>query len=286
MKTNFCIAIYMFFYNTCLTYSSNLTENCGKTNVNSIESDWRIVGGSKTLSGEFPWQILLTREFTNDEDEDMMAMCGGSIINEEFILTAAHCVSDGKDVTEYKVYLGEHDLDRKEGTEILTYVQKIISHERYDPKLTHNDIALVKLKGKIDFKNKHKFLKPICLASPTTQTGKDCYATGFGQRKSKGPNSQILLKVYEPLYDVTTCKAKLKYVDYKTNICGGGRTSVGSGTCMGDSGGPLQCKASDGKWYQVGITSWGIPCGNRGLPDVFTRVSAYYDWIQKTINRY
>jgi len=84
---------------------------------------------------------------------------------------------------------------------------------------------------------------------------------------------------------VITCKAKLKHVDYKTNVCGGGRMSGGTGVCMGDSGGPLQCKANDGKWYQVGITSWGIPCALRSLPDVFTSVSAYYDWIQKTVNK-
>ncbi len=88
------------------------------------------------------------------------------------------------------------------------------------------------------------------------------------------------MKVYEPIYNLTRCRAKLRYVD-STNVCAGGRTY--GGVCKGDSGGPLQCKSSDGKWYQVGITSWGVPCAQPGFPDVYTKVSAYYDWIVQNI---
>jgi hypothetical protein len=162
----------------------------------------------------------------------------------------------------------------------------------------------VKLKGKIDFKLRQKSLRSICLATPATEAANDCFATGFGDRTASnvvsmtvikidsnifsaligGPNSKILLKVYEPIYNLTNCRAKLRYVD-STNVCAGGQTRGGLGVCMGDSGGPLQCKARDGKWYQVGITSWGVPCAKPGLPDVYTKVSAYYDWIVQTIDK-
>ena len=83
------------------------------------------------------------------------------------------------------------------------------------------------------------------------------------------------------LWTTQSCAARLPYIR-DTNICAGGTLEGSTGVCKGDSGGPLQCY-TNGKWYQIGITSWGIPCGNRGYPDVYTKVVQYHQWIQQTI---
>lgn len=98
-----------------------------------------------------------------------------------------------------------------------------------------------------------------------------------------GPHSNILSKVEEPIFDMKTCSVIMApFVSQTLNICAGG-TSLSHGTCTGDSGGPLQCRSSDGKWYQTGIISWGNPCAHPNYPDVFTKVSAYRTWIEDSI---
>ena len=93
------------------------------------------------------------------------------------------------------------------------------------------------------------------------------------------------MKVSEPIYDISLCYMKLNHIDKERNLCAGGSAKGGLGTCKGDSGGPLQCQSSDGKWFQVGITSWGQPCAHAGVPDVFTRVSYFRDWIQNVLDK-
>src|SRR5882757_7029704 len=91
---------------------------------------------------------------------------------------------------------------------------------------------------------------------------------------------QILQKVAEPIDEDSVCATIYSPIYNSTvELCGG--SGKGKGVCTGDSGGPLQCVASDGKWYQFGITSYGGPCGD--YPDVFAKVVSFADWIEKTI---
>jgi secreted trypsin-like serine protease len=91
------------------------------------------------------------------------------------------------------------------------------------------------------------------------------------------------MKVSEPIFDISKCSLIMNHINNETNICAGGSSKGGKGTCKGDAGGPLQCQSADKKWYQIGITSWGKPCAKPGIPDVFTRVAYFRDWIEKTI---
>ena len=96
-------------------------------------------------------------------------------------------------------------------------------------------------------------------------------------------SDKSLTKVFEPVFNMSKCDHLMDNVNEERNICAGGTQIEGRGTCKGDSGGPLQCLNANGKWYQVGITSWGYPCAHANVPDVFTRVSYYRDWISKNI---
>ena len=104
-----------------------------------------------------------------------------------------------------------------------------------------------------------------------------------------GPLSRILKSVMVPIYDTKMCrsihlnKSMEAIVDLNSEICAGGSAQGGTGVCVSDSGGPLQCQSSDNKWYQIGISSWTYRCAAPGVPDVYTKVSKFYDWIEKTI---
>jgi len=93
-----------------------------------------------------------------------------------------------------------------------------------------------------------------------------------------------------PIFDTKKCsdvyfsKSNEPKVNSTTEICAGGSLDGGSGVCVSDSGGPLQCQLSDNKWYQIGIVSWAYRCAAPGIPDVFTRVTRFYDWIEYNIN--
>lgn len=78
----------------------------------------------------------------------------------------------------------------------------------------------------------------------------------------------------------------MENVNNETNICAGGSSKGGMGNCKKDGGGPLQCQSTDKKWYQIGIMSFGDPCAKPGIPDVFTRVAYFRDWIEKTIEKF
>jgi secreted trypsin-like serine protease len=93
------------------------------------------------------------------------------------------------------------------------------------------------------------------------------------------------MKVSLSEFNLTTCKKLMDNINPDTNLCFGGDDKGGFGTCTGDSGGPLQCQSSDGKWYQIGIISWGISCARANIPDVYTRVAYFYDWIEEVINK-
>jgi secreted trypsin-like serine protease len=106
----------------------NFTTNCGRSHTTGVQPEMRIVGGTPTASGEFPWQIMLIRRFTNELDQKMMELCGGTIVNEKWMLTAAHCVAKSSVASEYEVQLGVHDLNKREGTELRASVAKVYSN--------------------------------------------------------------------------------------------------------------------------------------------------------------
>lgn len=127
----------------------------------SSKDDLKIVGGLLADPGQFPYQVALLNGYG--------FTCGGSIYNENFIITAAHCVysyhNDHKlnKNTQYSIIAGDHNLYEEEGTEQVVEVAKIIIHEAYDPQMLVNDIALLKLKNPLRFT---KYINKIRLPPP------------------------------------------------------------------------------------------------------------------------
>ncbi|XP_066486400.1 serine protease 27-like [Tiliqua scincoides] len=255
------------------------TRACGKP----VVSLNRIVKGLDTAPGEFPWQISLQLNHKH--------VCGGSLISHDWVITAAHCFYQFRDLSEYQVLLGVTQLSNPGPQACCLGVKKIIVNPTYAGQTTSGDIALVQLSRKVHYSD---FILPICLpdASVKFPPGKLCWVTGWGNlRHSVGlPSPQTLQKLQVPIIDSKTCSAL-----YRTNmgdglppraikddmICAGFAEGM-KDACKGDSGGPMVCMIG-WSWVLAGIVSWGEGCAIENRPGVYSRLTYYESWIHSII---
>ncbi|RNA17655.1 serine protease 27-like [Brachionus plicatilis] len=233
----------------------------------------KIVGGQQADPEDWGWQALL--EYLGSFS------CGGSLINREWVITAAHCIRIPINPSNYNIKLGVHNRLSPESYSISRTVSEIIIHPSYNDVTEENDIALVKLSSPVDYTDQ---VLPICLPSQNYDfTNQMSWATGWGSLFSGGFASNNLMEVEMPILSEPDCR--LKYfqsnnllINTANSICAG-ENGQGKDTCQGDSGGPLVVKVGE-KWQLAGITSWGIGCGDGG---VYTKTSFYIDWILEFI---
>ncbi|KAK4878655.1 hypothetical protein RN001_011161 [Aquatica leii] len=222
--------------------------------INAFPNE-RIVGGQPASISTYPYQASL-RSMSNTH------FCGGSIISDEWILTAAHCLP-GRTARNMFVVVGTNSLNS--GGSRYT-VSEIISHPNYNEDSNVNDIALIKISGKIVFGPN---VKPVRLSLDYPPTGSNLTLTGWGLQAYPSdslPNILQFINLYS--IDIEHCKSILFSFPITSNhLCT--VHSKGKGACQGDSGGPLVYND-----IQVGIVSWGIPCA-KGFPDIFTSVSSF-----------
>ncbi|KAI4471106.1 polyserase-related [Holotrichia oblita] len=253
----------MYWKNTFLCFAVIL--NILHLTTSQIEftdiEDHRIVGGFDAADGQFPYQISLRWHGRH--------ICGGSILNQHYILTAAHCIH--RQVPEnLTVVTGSNNLDEGGNT---YKIEKLIAHQGYVPQTITNDIALIKLAEEVKYGDKVEAIK---LPEKDTGCNIELTLSGWGTTTYPGqiPNKLQTIK----LFSVSNVKCTLDHpraVILPTNICT--LNKEGEGACHGDSGGPLVYED-----YQVGVVSWGIPCA-KGKPDVFTRVYSYRKWIEENM---
>ncbi|XP_052280217.1 chymotrypsinogen B-like [Dreissena polymorpha] len=231
----------------------------------------RIVGGLDAVEGEWPWQVAFL-----DMRGDLF--CGGVLISDQFVVTAAHCFFDQSEA-DTQIVLGEHHLAHHTGNEVRRTAKTIVKHGDYNPVTYENDIAFVQLNSPVDITG--HYVRTACLGTrDITWTSADaCFASGWGYTQDYITDSRHLQHVPMQLVNTSTCSAAWR--SYATvsdvqNVCAGNGTH---GTCQGDSGGPLVCYR-DGQYHVVGVTSFGYyTCTTAGYPDVYMRISAYLDWM-------
>uniref|UniRef100_A0A3Q1GIF0 pancreatic elastase II n=2 Tax=Acanthochromis polyacanthus TaxID=80966 RepID=A0A3Q1GIF0_9TELE len=248
---------------------------CGVPTFQPLVS--RVVGGVDARPHSWPWQISL--QYNNAGE--WRHTCGGTLISNQWVLTAAHCISSSR---EYRVALGKQNLRETEDGEALLGTANIIVHEKWNALFIRNDIALIKLQSPVAFSDT---VTASCL--PTDGAilphNEACYVTGWGRVSTGGPIADILQQALLPVVDFATCSRYDWWGSQVTEsmVCAGG-DGVVSG-CNGDSGGPLNCQSSSGAWEVHGIVSFGsgLSCNFPRKPTVFTRVSAYGDWISATM---
>ncbi|XP_061587086.1 serine protease 56 [Cololabis saira] len=236
----------------------------------------RIVGGSPAPLGSWPWLVNLQL--------DGGLMCGGVLVDSSWVVTAAHCFAGSRSESYWTAVVGEFDITKTDPDEQVLKVNRIIPHPKFNPKTFNNDIALVELTSPVVLS---EHVTPVCLPSDSDPpTGSPCLVAGWGSLYEDGPSADVVMEAKVPLLPQSTCKSALgKELVTNTMLCAG-YLSGGVDSCQGDSGGPLiyQDRIS-GRFQLYGITSWGDGCGEKGKPGVYTRVSAFSDWIQAEIQK-
>ncbi|KAM5229625.1 serine protease 52-like [Hipposideros larvatus] len=226
----------------------------------------KIVGGEPADIAEFPWQVNIF-----DQGEHL---CGGSILSEWWILTASHCFIN-KNKSTLEIIHSDRNFNTKNLTKVK--VDKLIIHPYFDSWLFDNDIALLLLKSPFNLGVKKV---PICLSEVTNiKRWINCWVSGWGITIPMQGVHAKLHKVNLQLVKWRKCSHVMPMVT--RNMLCAGNTGGGKDACQGDSGGPLVCQKKNNKsiWYQLGIVSWGVGCGRKNLPGVYTKVSNYLLWI-------
>ncbi|XP_076449252.1 trypsin-1-like [Babylonia areolata] len=266
-----------------LVLSSVKAHYCGNSHeldsIRRARSHSRIVGGELVSKcSVVPWQVRL---IIGDN------LCGGSIISDRHILTAAHCLHEMQD-ERITVTAGDIEMWVDELNEKTFEVEHFIIHQDYDPGTFENDIALITLGEKMDF---NKCIHPICLTPVHTPAGEKCTVSGWGTTSSGGDISYNLKMAHVITTIGSGCNSTFGIEDsnYVTNpdlqICAG-YPYGGQDSCQGDSGGPLVCwNGQRGHFVQAGVVSYGRGCASANLPGIYTDVAVYLDWIDGYLQR-
>ena len=272
----------------------------------------RVIGGAPAATGDWPWQVFILIPVLTPTGHKGVSQCGGSLISEKWVLTAAHCVREFDRsqkilVLEQRPPAGKPivqgvPVDVGGSRESVHFVSTAIAHPQYNPDRLENDIALIKLEEPAARSRAVPLLlgPDAELENPPARI----VSTGWGQTRgtirqgdqdidivSQKPVRQEdimpdrLMQVELPLVATDECKARYRElptsVDQR-NLCAGVPQGDKS-DCHGDSGGPIVVRDNGGQWLQIGIVSWGMPeCAVPGHPSVYTRVSAFADWLRET----
>ncbi|KAL3209102.1 hypothetical protein MRX96_038324 [Rhipicephalus microplus] len=238
-------------------YPNTLPAGCGLSSV----SDSRVVGGRVADVGAWPWMAAI---YLKTEAQPKVG-CGGALVTDRHVLTAAHCVSVGARARQLParvltVRVGDHDLNSSDDntTPMDVEVADVIRHPRYDRRTYANDIALLVLR------------KP----------GHNAFIVGWGATQFNGAGSSVLRQAQIPVWAEAECKKS--YAQHlpisKAQLCAGD-AGAEMDSCQGDSGGPLLLP-HEGRYYVVGIVSSGKDCATPNFPGIYTRVSSYLDWLR------
>ncbi|XP_051987442.1 polyserase-2-like [Xyrauchen texanus] len=245
--------------------------DCGIAPLNT-----RIVGGQDAPVGVWPWQVSLHN--TNGH------FCGGSLINNEWVLTAAHCFQSTS-TSGLTVYLGRQTQSGTNTNEISRTVSQIIKHPNYSSSSYDNDVTLLHLSSPVTFTD---YIRPVCLAAAdsTFFNRTASWVTGWGniQTGVSLPSPATLQEVQVPIVGNRQCKCLNGIQTITDNMICAGLIEGGKDSCQGDSGGPLVSKQGS-VWIQSGVVSFGEGCALPKFPGVYARVSQYQTWITQQINQ-
>jgi len=240
---------------------------CGQTPIQPNLNGF-IVGGVEARPNSLPWQVGMGEVGWGQS-------CGGSIINKNTVITAAHCITPGLD---YWIVAGQH---KKYGYDDPYYrkyeISKVIVHPDYRS-VTRYDIAILKTKEDIEFNDG---VQPICLPPADQAYGEDrtmFLASGWGSLGNGWATH--LMQVALPYISTNTCQGLLGSRSIHDSVICAGYLEGGKDSCQGDSGGPLATVIDD-RWTLSGIVSWGYGCAQRNQPGVYTHVAKYLHFINQ-----
>lgn len=241
----------------------------GETHVNSStrEFDPRIVGGQDATPNAHPWMVRLNRA-------GFGFFCGGSLIAERWVVTAAHCVYN-KVPSTISVVLGDHIISINEPTEQQNGARIFFIHPQYDAATLSHDLALIKLDGPVTISAS---VQPITISSLPAD-GTNLTVAGWGALSQGGFGSDILQEVTLPVVSFDTCNSA--YGDLDGSMFCAGLPQGEMDFCQGDSGGPIFTTGANPSL--VGVVSFGNGCAQPGFPGVYNKTGHFASWIFSTI---
>ncbi|XP_054707182.1 chymotrypsin B-like [Uloborus diversus] len=267
-------------------------ETCGTPDIQPANSSGlfdRIVGGREVIRGSWPWQADLQTNILLPNGH----FCGGTLLNTEWVFSAAHCMPGNRRPYEIRVHLGNHHKYEKDPYEQVRYgkeyyifgvdTEQFIKDGVYD--IVH-DLVLIKLNAPVVIS---PHVKPACLPelNEELKVGQKCYATGWGITRGSG-GTDVLKQAFHPIQSARTCDNEFQEFVNSSMICAG-QLRKGFGLCHGDSGGPLVCQKGE-KWHVYGAASFVIDsnlisglCGIQDKPTVFNKLSAKMDWVKSIL---
>ncbi|KAG7155245.1 Tryptase-like [Homarus americanus] len=242
-------------------------RECGKANKGS-----RIVGGTETLVNEYPWHVGLVRVVNGRK----YLVCGGSIISNHWVLTAAHCI----DSNAIEVLVGDHDFTTGTETQDPAYLYAVnwkVVHPDYVNSVNGFDIALLHTTQPLDFTKYGQ--APVCLPPYKNRlyVGERVTVSGWGTTSEGGSISPTLQEADLFVCHNSYCNQAYNGIILNNMVCA---AANGKDSCQGDSGGPLVYN-NNGIYELIGVVSFGIGCARPGYPGVYTRVTSHVDWIQR-----
>lgn len=258
--------------------ASNIISSTDHTSVQGlIKSDItdHIIGGTEVVPFAYPWITYL--------DVSGKGVCGGSLLDESTIVTAAHCTP--RELKNSRAIAYAHNLKKSEEENNLIFeVYESIQHEKYNSRTSENDIAVWKVK----LIQGDPSRMPINLVTfddgSFSGPGEELTVAGWGAVTVNGALSAAMRETKVFIISNEECKRSYRYI-YQSSLCAGknqiklGDPNGGHDSCYGDSGGPL-FRTIDSKVVLVGIVSYGYKCGLPNSPGVYSRISFHADWIK------
>jgi len=243
-----------------------------------------VVGGNEVEENAYPWMAALGSRTPNG---GIRWFCGGSLINNNMILTAAHCVQNSGFSLDL-VRLGAHNLGESEFEDVDDYVPKqVMVHPEYKDNTSFpvHDIAVIVLQTQDSGVRVRKEVSPVCLPAPNSQVpaGSPVLVAGWGAISEGGLEADRLQEVTAEVTGHMRCRTAYKQLvgaDIGGDILCAGLEEGGKDACQGDSGGPLVSEQGDGTFRLVGVVSAGLGCARRNVPGLYADVSKHMDWIE------
>ena len=257
-----------------------LPADCGLRLVQLEHTTTVSAGNTTAYHGQFPWQARV--EVYRPESDDYGHQCGGIIVTNRHVITAAHCV-DNVGLASMQVRVGDLRFGRRDRDEEVFAVASFYVHSQGTS--SANGIALLRLKSRRDVGMEFgPYVQPACLPEADTKYEPDtvCEVSGWGKTTDGAPISETLRGASVPLVADGFCSAPDVHGDrfVPGRMFCAGLVRGGSDSCGGDSGGPLVCRdPTNNRFVAFGIASTGDPRGCGRLPGLYTKMSGFVSWL-------